>query len=321
MRVRHKTPLKKSAEYRRLKKSLQTFVQLHPDEGRRFLQAERELESDLQVSIWHPSAHTCYVCFSSRDLSVLSIRMQARTLSEPNSLPLDPDRHDALQLVEADKAEHAHRSVGRLLRAGTEYRFEEASRAVCVESYKALLGRFFPESGLPSFGGRLFLAGVSRSRGSFSQQTKAPYRPTSVARAANKLLLSILQFILHAQAVFFHVLWHFVNRMSVAGVLANMLQRPVSLTDIATWFHKPTNQSLEVHEDLKILLWQNGLSWPPLAENMSQCGAYRLTLFKNVSSLGKLPRTQAKRVADCYHSCVRCSRCLCIDYHRYQHCH
>ena len=61
MRVLHKTRLKKSAEYRRLKKSLQTFVQLHPDEGRRFLQAERELESDLQV--WHPSAHTCYVLF------------------------------------------------------------------------------------------------------------------------------------------------------------------------------------------------------------------------------------------------------------------
>ena len=138
--------------------------------------------------------------------------MQAGTLGEPNSLPLGPNRHDALQLVEADKAEHAHRSVGRLLRAGTEYRFEEASRAVCVESYKALLGRFFPDSGLPSFGGRLFLAGVSRSRGSFSQQMKAAYRPTSVIRAANKLLLSILQFILHAQAVFFHVLWHFCQQ-------------------------------------------------------------------------------------------------------------
>lgn len=60
-----------------------------------------------------------------------------------------------LQLLKSDREEHAHRSVGRLLRAGTDYKFiDGTSRAVCVESYKMLLGPFFPEYGLPSFGGR-----------------------------------------------------------------------------------------------------------------------------------------------------------------------
>lgn len=66
-----------------------------------------------------------------------------------------------LQLLQSDKEEHAHRSVGRLLRAGTDYKFiEKTSRLACVESYKMLLGPFFPASGLPSFGGRQFIAGV-----------------------------------------------------------------------------------------------------------------------------------------------------------------
>ena len=65
-----------------------------------------------------------------------------------------------LQLLKSDREEHAHRSVGRLLRAGTDYKFIDGTyRAVCVESYKTLLGPFFPEYGLPSFGGRQFIAG------------------------------------------------------------------------------------------------------------------------------------------------------------------
>lgn len=124
-----------------------------------------------------------------------------------------------LQLRKSDREEHAHRSVGRLLRAGTDYKFiDGTSRAVCVEEYKVLLGSFFPEDGLPSFGGRQF----------------------------------------------------------IAGVLATMLQRRVALTDIDKWFHKPTNQNIEVHEDLSQMLSQNGLCWPPMLESMSSCAAYSL---------------------------------------------
>lgn len=80
-----------------------------------------------------------------------------------------------LQLLESDKKEHAHRSVGRLLRAGTDYKFiDETSRVACVESYKVLLGPFFPESGLPSFGGRQFIAGARLCTVGMARQSAGP---------------------------------------------------------------------------------------------------------------------------------------------------
>ncbi len=80
-----------------------------------------------------------------------------------------------LQLLESDKEEHAHRSVGRLLRAGTDYKFiDGTSRAGCIESYKMLLGPFFPESGLPSFGGRQFIAGAKTCTVLLARQNAGP---------------------------------------------------------------------------------------------------------------------------------------------------
>ncbi|DBB10795.1 TPA: hypothetical protein ACH3X3_007276 [Trebouxia sp. C0006] len=179
--------LESSSTYRRLNKSLKAFAHQFPEDGRRVIQC---VEEALLVR-------------SS------SGRVDGRCTAQ-----------NELQLLESDKEEHAHRSVGRLLRAGTDYKFiDGTSKAGCIESYKMLLGPFFPESGLPSFGGRQF----------------------------------------------------------IAGVLATMLQRRIASTDIHKWFYKPTNQDLEVHEELSDMLSQRGLSWPPMLESMSSCVAYSLS--------------------------------------------
>ena len=63
MPVRHGKPLKKTA-VRQLKKAVQVFAQLYPEEGRPFIQAERKLESDNQV--WHHHAHTSHALLCNR---------------------------------------------------------------------------------------------------------------------------------------------------------------------------------------------------------------------------------------------------------------
>ncbi|KAL0022523.1 hypothetical protein WJX79_007182 [Trebouxia sp. C0005] len=166
-----------SSTYRRLERNLKALAHQFPEEGQRVVKC-------VEDAFWvRPSGE----------------RVDGRCTPQTE-----------LQLLKSDREEHAHRSVGRLLRAGTDYKFiDGTSRAVCVESYKMLLGPFFPEYGLPSFGGR-------------------------------------------------------------------QLQRRVALTDIDEWFHKPTNQNLEVREDLSQMLSQNGLCWPPMLESMSSCAAYSL---------------------------------------------
>ncbi len=56
-----------------------------------------------------------------------------------------------------------------------------------------------------------------------------------------------------------------------------MLQRRIALSDVDKWFYKPTNQNLEVREELSHMLSQRGLSWPPMPESMSSCAAYSLS--------------------------------------------
>ncbi len=76
------------------------------------------------------------------------------------------------QLFDTDRAEHAHRSVGRLLRAGTPFTFlDNTPRRVCIENYTRLLGPYLRESEFPSYGGRYFIAGKTNKVCAYCQHT------------------------------------------------------------------------------------------------------------------------------------------------------
>ena len=78
---------------------------------------------------------------------------------------------------------------------------------------------------------------------------------------------------------------------SLAGILAHMLGRAVSLKDLEKWFFKPTYQKTEVHEELIDLLYSRGLTWPPNVEGFSQCVTYKRSRLS--STTGTCPFLQS----------------------------
>ncbi len=188
-------------------------------------------------------------------LSISLLTMQTACVKQtPQVAPrlaLPMTEHD---LREADQAEHAFRSVGRLLCAGQPFAFLASPKKECLKDFQILLGQFYDMSRFPVRGGRLVIAGEQRLQAGFAPFSLLP-----------EPLPSFVITLLHNQYCY----------CALADVLTRMLGIPVSLVDIKRWFPTPDSQKMTVHQELSGLLSCRGMTWPPQADCFWQCSRYR----------------------------------------------
>ena len=157
-------------------------------------------------------------------------------------------------LWEADNNENAHRAVGRLLCAGTDYIYHEGPKMDNLKEFQLLFGGYYDISTFPVKGGRrLVIAGQC----------------WQVADTAAGVLYTLVHKIYGRLCV-------------VAVVLSKMLCREVSLENIRKWFPTINAQKLVIHEELASQLQQRNMTWPPNAACFGQCESYHRNLGEHM---------------------------------------